>query len=236
MAAYYDGWTLNKISCTHLLLNLSTLNSHWLNSRQSGAKFVNSVYIVTYTSLIRLHNKIAWYNFSLPCPLLPALPLSLLSLLPHFPPLHFQEATTGVAAHNLDEEHSWWPVFTVSWVIRLEIWHKSGLSGDWCLCTALHTRSVACYTFLTWSGMSMASCQFCSIAVLLTVSSWQAFHPTELKIKRINGHWTEFSAAFVILVTEWCSALVSAKTHLKLTWDDTGQWWCYIGLIHIKLH
>ena len=25
------------------------------------------------------------------------------------------EATTGAAAHTLDEEHSWWPVFTGSW-------------------------------------------------------------------------------------------------------------------------
>ena len=25
------------------------------------------------------------------------------------------QATTGVAAHNLDEEHSQWPVFTGSW-------------------------------------------------------------------------------------------------------------------------
>jgi len=33
------------------------------------------------------------------------------------------------------------------WILgytRLEIWRKIGLSGDWCLCTVLHTRSGAC--------------------------------------------------------------------------------------------
>jgi len=29
--------------------------------------------------------------------------------------------------------------------MRLEIWRKIGLSVDWCLCTALRTRSGACY-------------------------------------------------------------------------------------------
>ena len=36
--------------------------------------------------------------------------------------------------------------------MRLEIWHKIGLSGDWCLCTALHTRSDACYY---WIGLDL---------------------------------------------------------------------------------
>ena len=45
----------------------------------------------------------------------------------------------GGRAHNLDEERSWWPVFAGSWDTRgwLEIWRRIGLSGDWCLCTAL---------------------------------------------------------------------------------------------------
>ena len=57
------------------------------------------------------------------------------------------EVTTGTAAHNLDEEHSWWPVFAGSW----DTWCKIGLSTDWCLCTSLHTRSGACYY---WIGLA----------------------------------------------------------------------------------
>ena len=43
-----------------------------------------------------------------------------------------------------------WRTFMMTclrWILgymRLEIWHKSA-SGDWCLCTALCTRSGACY-------------------------------------------------------------------------------------------
>jgi len=32
--------------------------------------------------------------------------------------------------------------------VRLEIGCKIGLSGDWCLCTVLHTRSGACYYWI----------------------------------------------------------------------------------------
>ena len=44
-----------------------------------------------------------------------------------------------------------WRTFMMTclrWILgymRLEIWHKIGLSADWCLCTALCTRSAACY-------------------------------------------------------------------------------------------
>jgi len=68
------------------------------------------------------------------------------------------EATTWAAACNLDEEYSWWPVCWILVYKRLEIWHKIGLSGDWCLCTVLRTRSGACYYWIgsdsKWSGCS----------------------------------------------------------------------------------
>jgi len=32
--------------------------------------------------------------------------------------------------------------------MKIEIWRKIGLSGDWCLCTALRTRSGACYDWI----------------------------------------------------------------------------------------
>ena len=46
-----------------------------------------------------------------------------------------------------------WRTFMMTclhWILgymRLEIWRKIGLSGDWCLCTALHTRG-ACYALI----------------------------------------------------------------------------------------
>ena len=39
----------------------------------------------------------------------------------------------------------------LNWILaymRLEIWQKIGLSADWCLCTALCTRSGACYYWI----------------------------------------------------------------------------------------
>ena len=47
-----------------------------------------------------------------------------------------------------------WRTFTMTclcWILgcmRLEIWRKIGLSGDWCLCTVLRTRSGACYYWI----------------------------------------------------------------------------------------
>ena len=39
--------------------------------------------------------------------------------------------------------------------MKLEIWCKIGLSGGWCLCTALRTRSGACYY---WIGLELCRC------------------------------------------------------------------------------
>ena len=47
------------------------------------------------------------------------------------------------------------------WILgcmRLEIWHKIYLSADWCLCTALCTRSGACYY---WTGNSYWQLNVC---------------------------------------------------------------------------
>jgi len=55
-----------------------------------------------------------------------------------------------------------WRTFVMTclcWILgymRLEIWHKIGLSGDWCLCTALHTHSGACYYWIGWEEMCVS--------------------------------------------------------------------------------
>ena len=55
------------------------------------------------------------------------------------------EATTKGSCAQLG-----WRTFMMTclrWILgymRLEIWRKIGLSGDWCLCTVQHTRSGAC--------------------------------------------------------------------------------------------
>ena len=47
-----------------------------------------------------------------------------------------------------------WRTFMMTclcWILgymRIEIWHKIGLSGDWCLCTVLLTHSCACYYWI----------------------------------------------------------------------------------------
>jgi len=50
----------------------------------------------------------------------------------------------------------WWFMMTcLRWILgytRQEIWHKIGLSGDWCIYTALRTRSGACYYWISWQN------------------------------------------------------------------------------------
>ena len=52
-----------------------------------------------------------------------------------------------------------WRTFVMTrlrWILgymRLEIWRKIGLSGDWCLCTALRTRSGACCCWVVTTSL-----------------------------------------------------------------------------------
>jgi len=67
-----------------------------------------------------------------------------------------------------------WRTFMMTclrWILlymRLEIWCKICLSADWCLCTALRTRSIACYY---WIGVHV----LCSSRVL-TEAHNNSFH------------------------------------------------------------
>ena len=59
-------------------------------------------------------------------------------------------------------QFGWRTFITTSlrWILgyeRLEIWRKIGLSGDWCLCTALRTRSGACYYWIVSVSLSVTS-------------------------------------------------------------------------------
>jgi len=38
----------------------------------------------------------------------------------------------------------------------IEIWHKIGLSADWCLCTVLCTRSGACYCWIVLKRLNQS--------------------------------------------------------------------------------
>ena len=55
--------------------------------------------------------------------------------------------------HRSGRAQPGWRTFMMTclrWILgftRLEIWRKIGLSGDWCLCTSLRTRSGACYIY-----------------------------------------------------------------------------------------
>ena len=55
--------------------------------------------------------------------------------------------------HRCSRAQPAWRTFCLRWILgytRSEIWHKIGLSADWCLCTALRTRSGAC---CYWTGL-----------------------------------------------------------------------------------
>jgi len=68
-----------------------------------------------------------------------------------------------------------WRTFMMTclrWILgymRLEIWCKIGLSADWCLCTALHTRSGACYCWIE-----------CPCQQQLGMGNWQQKHSQQL--------------------------------------------------------
>jgi len=56
----------------------------------------------------------------------------------------------------------WWRTFMMTclrWILgymRREIWHKIGLSADWCLCTVLRTRSGACYHWIVLKRLNQS--------------------------------------------------------------------------------
>jgi len=82
----------------------------------------------------------------------------------------------GAAARNLDEQHSL--MTCLCWILeymRLEIWHKIGFSGAWCLCTVLCTRSGACYY---WNRSDNGHCAFsnCCLTILCYRPSFQRHH------------------------------------------------------------
>jgi len=61
-------------------------------------------------------------------------------------------------------------------------WHKVGLSGDWCLSTALWTRSGTCIGFAFYpvgrSSITFSCCQ--SMHECMHMASWQRHSPTGL--------------------------------------------------------
>jgi len=60
-----------------------------------------------------------------------------------------------------------WRTFMMTclrWILgymKLEIWHKIGLSADWCLCTVLCTRTGACYYWIRFAHMPLPSARAC---------------------------------------------------------------------------
>ena len=74
------------------------------------------------------------------------------------------------------------------WILgymRLEIWRKIGLSWDWCLCTALHTRSGACYYWIGWPQVARSR-------PVVTVVAWSVCHEHEL----CKNSWTSWDAVY----------------------------------------
>jgi len=68
------------------------------------------------------------------------------------PSLNLLQRTGG--DHRGGRAQPGWRTFMMTclrWILgymRLEIWRRIGLSADWCLCTALRTRSGACYYWI----------------------------------------------------------------------------------------
>ena len=88
-----------------------------------------------------------------------------------------------------------WRTFMMTclrWILgfmRLEIWCKIGLSGDWCLCTALRTRSGACYYWI--SEQATAHAKSFRIQVGAGCQSHQTAHVETLRPDPHNNNATE---------------------------------------------
>ena len=120
-----------------------------------------------------------------------------------------------------------------NWILgymRLEIWCRSGLSADWCCCTALHTRSAACYC---WIGLSSPAIHFeitnvnvashavcdcvCAWFVSLVCTPWSKKGTTFLFSFNTQCNLTKFSILIVNqggLVAEWLACWTQAQKGL----------------------
>ena len=72
----------------------------------------------------------------------------------------------------------WWTFMMtcLRWTLgytRLEIWRKIGLSGDWRLCTALRTRSGACYYWIGCEQTFRVASRFHVTGLLTAYVSWK---------------------------------------------------------------
>ena len=113
---------------------------------------------MTISSHIILSAHTVLYNFTLPS-VSPVVSLSLCiwhewmrTQMLAKPSLNLLQRTGG--DHRGGRAQLGWRAFMMmclQWImryVRLEIWCKIGLSGDWCLCTALYTLSGACYYWI----------------------------------------------------------------------------------------
>ena len=108
-----------------------------------------------------------------------------------------------------------WRMFMMTclcWILgymRLEIWHKISLSGDWCLWTVLLTRSSACYYWnakagthftipqvgrLSWLRQSRKGCSP-NTQILLSSWQWDSIPSTHNLViwYPFEGDWMGFS-------------------------------------------
>ena len=66
-----------------------------------------------------------------------------------------------------------------------EIWRKIGLSGDWCLCTALSTRSGSCYY---WIGTFIPIIKY--VKIRLSIHLWKTLTLTLRDAKHVATEWS----------------------------------------------
>ena len=137
---------------------------------------------------------------------------SLTSLLSGHCPSHLRtsarelEATTG-ATHNLDEKHSWWPVFAGSW----DTWGlRSGTES-----ASLQTNVFAqCYTLVVVPATNGLDCSHDAI--------WKIYHPTlsilnpTLYIRFRYNFWDPLHFTVTCVSYHYSSDLSTVSTHSNL--------------------
>ena len=86
------------------------------------------------------------------------------------PSLNLLQRTGGY--HRCGRAQLGWRTFIMTclrWILgymRLEIWCKISFSADWCLCTALHTHSGACYYWIGCTSVCTILGSCCRTALM----------------------------------------------------------------------
>ena len=118
------------------------------------------------------------------------------------------------------------------WILgymRLEILHKIGLSGDWCLCTVLCSRSGACYYWIGHTHahtMNVSDCRW----------QWSSAYDAGA-VESAGRLWAEaeYQGRCVTRFLHQLFYIWLPPFHFPNPWRQIPSWWGSMGITPGKL-